>query len=87
MSKSARRQKIIRHVIDAIKAERLRLNLSQNQVAKRAKLDHTMILRVEKGDRMPTIDTLLRMADAVGLELGALVTDANQTFPPKPKQG
>lgn len=77
MSKSARRQKIIRRIIDALKAERLRQGLSQNGVARRAGLHHSMILRVENGDRMPTIDTLLRIADALDVDLGAIITDVS----------
>ena len=64
-------------VIDALRTERLRQGLSQNEVARRSGLDHTMVMRVEKQERMPTIDTLLRMTDALEVELGEIITAAS----------
>ncbi|MEO7859465.1 MAG: helix-turn-helix domain-containing protein [Nitrospirales bacterium] len=34
-------------------------------------------MRVEKGDRMPSIDTLLRIATALEIDLGALIQRAS----------
>ena len=78
-----KRQLIIKRIVEALIAERIRLGLSQNQVAIRAGLDHTMVMRVEKMERTPTIDTLLRIADALGLELGSVITAASKSRPPK----
>jgi len=74
-----KRQLIIKRIVEALIAERIRLGLSQNQVAIRAGLDHTMVMRVEKMERTPTIDTLLRIADALDLELGSVITAASKT--------
>jgi transcriptional regulator with XRE-family HTH domain len=40
-----------------------------NAVAKRAGLSHSMISRVEHELRKPTLDTLLRIAQAMEIEL------------------
>jgi transcriptional regulator with XRE-family HTH domain len=72
------RELTIERIIDALRQARLRQGLSQNQVAQRAGLSHTMVLRVEKRERMPTIDTLLRIATALDVELGTIVTCACQ---------
>lgn len=49
-----------------------------NEVATRAGLSHTMVMRVEKRDRLPTIDTLLRIAEALDVDLGALIQRASK---------
>lgn len=72
------RQIIIERVINSLKEERLRRGMSQNQVAQLAGLSHTMVMRVEKMERMPTIDTLLRISVALGLELGSVITSASK---------
>ncbi len=77
VSPADHRQQIINRVVDALRDERLRLGRSQNEVAHRAGLSHTMVMRVEKQERMPTIDTLLRIAAALDLELGAVITRAS----------
>ena len=35
-----------------------------------------MVMRVEKRERLPTIDTLLRIADALEIDLSALLNQA-----------
>jgi transcriptional regulator with XRE-family HTH domain len=76
--KLTHRDLIIQRLAETLREERLRLGLSQNEIARRAGLSHTMVLRVEKQERMPTIDTLLRIAEAMGLELGALITQCQR---------
>ena len=53
-----------------------------NETAWRAGLSHTMILRMERGDRLPTIDTLLRITDALEVDLAALLAEAVQAVRP-----
>ena len=50
--------------------------LSMNAVAMRAKLSHTMISRVERELRRPTLDTLLRIAEALEIDLWPLIKSA-----------
>ncbi len=85
MPPGEQRQQAIKRIIDALREERLRQGLSQNQMAIHAGLSHTMVLRVERQERMPTIDTLLRMASALKIELGSVITAASRHVPRKAK--
>ena len=62
--------------MELIHQERLRQKLSLNEVATRAGLSHTMVMRVEKRERLPTIDTLMRITDAMEIELSPLIAKA-----------
>ena len=54
----------------ALKAERERQGLSLSDVSERSGLDPAAISRLENGKQAnPTIDTILRYADALGKEL------------------
>jgi transcriptional regulator with XRE-family HTH domain len=76
VSKTSEREAIIGRLIELIQAERLRQKLSLNEVATRSGLSHTMIMRVEKRERLPTIDTLLRIADALQIDLSSVLKRA-----------
>ena len=76
MSKTSEHEAIIARLIELIQAERLRQKLSLNEVATRSGLSHTMVMRVEKRERVPTIDTLLRIADALQIDLGSMLKRA-----------
>jgi len=49
-----------------------------NLVAKRAGLSHSMISRVEHDLRKPTLDTLLRIAEAMQIDLWPLIKQAER---------
>ena len=51
-----------------------------NAVAVRAHRSHTMISRVERELRRPTLDTLLRITEAMGIELWPLIKQAEKSF-------
>jgi transcriptional regulator with XRE-family HTH domain len=48
---------------------RQRLGLSQAELARRCGTTQSAIARLERGGRPPRIDTLLRIADALGSDL------------------
>ena len=81
MSKNADRQRqaTIDRLIASLEDERRRQGLSLNEVATRAGLSHTMVMRVEKHERLPTIDTLLRIAEALECDLGLLIQSAGRS--------
>ncbi len=58
--------------------------MSMGEVAWRSGLSQPMVSYVERGTRMPTLDTLLRMADALDLSLPKLLRKAETAarFPP-----
>lgn len=65
----ARRRQVgkqIRHVREAH-------NLSQPDVCGRAGIDVATYSRIEWGHSSPLLDTLIRIADAIGVELAELV--------------
>lgn len=76
MSKTSEREEIIGRLIQLIQTERVRQKLSLNEVATRSGLSHTMVMRVEKRERLPTIDTLLRIADALQVDLSSVLKQA-----------
>ena len=56
--------------------ERLAQNLSMTRLAKGAALSRQMVSYVERGMRVPTLDTLVRMARVLDIDLGAAITKA-----------
>lgn len=62
-----------------LREKRVALGLSMNTVATRAGLSHTMVSRVERELRKPTLDTLLRITGAMGIELWPLVKKSEAT--------
>ncbi len=59
-----------------LREQREVLGLSMNEVAAHAGLSHTMISRVERELRKPTLDTLLRIAGAMDVDLWPIIKKA-----------
>jgi transcriptional regulator with XRE-family HTH domain len=74
-------------VVRLLRQRREALGLSMNAIAKRARLSHSMISRVEHELRRPTLDTLLRIAEAMEIELWPLIKAAEKEFRSTPKVG
>lgn len=70
-------------VVRLLREKREALGLSMNVVATRAGLSHTMISRVERELRKPTLDTLLRITGAMGIDLWPLVKKSEKAGPPQ----
>lgn len=57
-----------------IKKFRSRLNISQDQLAKKANIPFSTLVKVEAGyTPNPSMDTLIKIADAFGIDLDELV--------------
>lgn len=56
-----------------LKAARLRLKLTQEQVAERSGVHATEVSRIEAGKRDPQVSTVLKLAKAVQLPPGQLL--------------
>jgi len=65
-------------VVRFLREERERRGLSMNVVAQRSGLSHSIISLVERDLRNPTLDTLLRMSEAIGIDLGEIITRARR---------
>ncbi|MFI1371367.1 helix-turn-helix domain-containing protein [Streptomyces longwoodensis] len=62
-----------RAVGQSIRSLRLHENLTQEQVSLRSGVDRASLVRIEAGQQSPTVDTLIRIADAIGVPLADLV--------------
>ncbi|MFI1677082.1 helix-turn-helix domain-containing protein [Streptomyces sp. NPDC020607] len=56
-----------------IRSARQQANLTQERVALMIGIDRPSIVRIEQGQQAPTLDTLIRIADAIGVPLRDLV--------------
>ena len=62
-------QKDVSNLIIRLIKRRVELNLSQRELAKMTNIKQPMIARIESGDTMPRVDTLLKIIRALNLEL------------------
>ena len=70
------RQAVIANVAKALRDTRVRKGLSMSAVAERAGLSQQMVSYVERQMRMPTLDTLLRMSEALAIDPSELLRKA-----------
>ncbi len=61
-----------------LRERRESLGLSMNEVARRTGLAQQTVSFVERGMRMPTLDTLLRITGALDLELWKVLREAGK---------
>lgn len=61
----------------AIRYFRLRLNLSQEELADRCQLDRTYIGGIERGERNPSLKNIFLIANSLGISPGDLFSDVN----------
>jgi XRE family transcriptional regulator, regulator of sulfur utilization len=61
------------HVARRVRARRNAHGWSLAALAERAGLSKTVVARIESGDGNPSMETLLRLADALDITLGALI--------------
>jgi transcriptional regulator with XRE-family HTH domain len=64
-----------------IRELRAQRNLSLQQLAVRAGVSAAAIHKVERGDMVPTITTLLKLASALGRPVGHFIDDAEPQYP------
>jgi transcriptional regulator with XRE-family HTH domain len=72
------KQNVSRDVARLLREERVRRELSMNGLAKKSGLSQQMVSYVERGMRNPTLDTLLRMANALNVDLWKLIKRASK---------
>lgn len=59
-----------------VRAERTARQLTQQQLAFQSQLSLTYVGEIERGERMVSLDTLKRIASALGLSAAELLTKA-----------
>lgn len=67
-------EKLQRDFGQRVRRRRLQLVLSQETLAELAGIHRTSVGPLESGDRDPRLDTILRVADALDIDPGDLVT-------------
>jgi len=70
------RQAIQSHVIRLLREERIRQRVSITSLATLAGLSQPMVSYVERELRKPTLDTLLRLTEALGIDLANVIRKA-----------
>jgi len=76
--KNSLRDTVTANVIRLLREERKKRGLSMNVVAQRSGLSHSIVSLIERDLRNPTLDTLLRIAEAIGIDLGEVITRASK---------
>jgi transcriptional regulator with XRE-family HTH domain len=63
---------------DLLREARLRAGLTQSELAERSGTARSQISRYERGDVLPSLETLRRLVRACGLELGFRLFEADR---------
>lgn len=62
---------------EAVRAERRRLKLSQEELAHRSDLNRVYMGEVERGEKAVSIDTIVKIAGALNITSGELMSKAD----------
>ena len=79
MAKENTRQAVIFETIRLLRKEREFQKISMNQLAERSGLSQSLISLLERGLRNPTLETLLRIAEVLKVDLAKIIGRAIQT--------
>ena len=78
MPKAKPSRRVIAAVAQQLKTERIRQKLSMTHVADKSGLSQQMVSYVERGMRSPTLDTLLRIAAVLDVDLWKVIKAASE---------
>ena len=73
----------VARVATLLKERRITHGLSQAELAKKAGVSRAWIAKMETGHRHPDLDTIIRVASALDLEMGFTVLDPNRPTTPE----
>lgn len=79
MSKENVRDQISAEVVKLLMAERKRQGVSGNSLAEKTGLSQSLISTLETNPWNPTLDTLLRIGDALEIDIGDTIKKARRT--------
>jgi transcriptional regulator with XRE-family HTH domain len=74
------RDEISAEVVKLLTEERKRRGISGNALAERAGLSQSLISSLETNPWNPTLDTLLRIGDVLGIDVGEVISKARKTI-------
>jgi transcriptional regulator with XRE-family HTH domain len=83
VSNAGHHRAVCAETIRLLKTERQRLKLSKYTVWKRSGVSQSMLSLVERGLRNPTLELTLRIADGIGVDLTALIKQAQASISKK----
>ncbi|HHY11651.1 MAG TPA: helix-turn-helix transcriptional regulator [Firmicutes bacterium] len=66
----------------ALRSFRRQRGLTQEQLAERADLHSTYIAKIEAGQRLPSLDTLISIADALQIPVSAVIVEVERQGKP-----
>ena len=72
---SAAEQRVSRSLAEAVRRLRSGRSWTLDELAARSGVSRRLVVQIEQGDANPSISTLLRLADALGVTLTDLVSD------------
>jgi len=78
VTRAERAERISARLVDLLREERLRQELSMNRLSEMAGLSRQAIKWIEDKERQPALYTLLLIADALEVDLGALISTASK---------
>jgi transcriptional regulator with XRE-family HTH domain len=64
-----------RQLAEAVRSSRKAAGLSQEKLAEKADLSTVFISRIERGKESPSVDSLVKIARALGVKVRDLVAD------------
>ena len=76
MTKTERRQAICAELVRLLGEEREKSGLSRKKVAQLAGLSQSTVSRLENYHENPTLDSILRVADVLSINLGEVLAKA-----------
>lgn len=85
MSKSERRAAVLAELVRLLGLKRQQRGLSRNQLATLTGLNQSTISRLESNQLNSTMDSLLRVADELEVDLGELLQQSLKKVGPPPK--
>lgn len=74
MLKNPNYEELVAKVVRRLRLEREQQGRSMSAVARAAGISQSIVSLIEHDLRSPTLETLLRLADALELDLGKLIT-------------
>jgi transcriptional regulator with XRE-family HTH domain len=77
--KIAHYEAVVDEVIRLLREKRKGRRLSNYAVSQRSGVSQSMLSLVERGQRNPTLELLLRIADGIGTDLPAMIKRAQKT--------
>jgi len=78
VASSDKHRKICANVARLLRQEREKQAISLNALAKKAGLSRQIVSYIEQEKRNPTLETLLRLTDALGVSLDAIIKKARK---------